>query len=395
MAGKTLSDIAPEDVFHAQQAALMQLQLFVVMRTHELLREFGRAARDILGEQFAQGGDGRAPGAWDGLSTHLAIEGITKAWGATCREWRRLLDGAREQAASLPFGTLAVLHAAAFAEARREEETLARTRPPGLLQESDPSPVFRPQLGAILDATANRVYGDGFRLSQRVWNLEQESLDGIRRIVYDGVASGDSAWNVAKKLEPYLGAGAECPRWARSRLYRLTKGDIAGGNRTGLYSGDECAGQGVAYKALRLARNEIQIAHHAATDEMLARVPWIEKERINLSPAHPVTDICDDVIGNGERGEGIYPTGTIQLPLHVQCLCYKTAVLLPPDEFAGRLREWLSGADAWPEMDEYAGFLGVAPAALASIGLGVRVAQTLVLWLWGAEEELEAVFESD
>jgi hypothetical protein len=239
-----------------------------------------------------------------------------------------------------------------------------------------PTPVFRPQLQAVTDvkaatdAAASRIYADGHNLSQRIWRLNQETMDGIRQTVLEGVASGDSAWRVAQRLEPFLGGG------------------------TGLYSGDECAAQGVAYNALRLARNEIQTAHHEATDAILAQIPWIEKEQIHLSPAHPQTDVCDDVVGNGENGEGIYPRGEILLPLHPQCLCYKSGVLAPPDEFSQRLRGWLQGTENWPEMDQYAdwtgGGAGASGGAAILPSIGQDIARRLVVWLWGGNGELDA-----
>lgn len=375
--------VAPGQVWQAQQAALMRLQLYLVGRTHEVLREVLDECRGVLAE--ARSGQ---EGAWDGLSTHLAVEGIMKAWRRGFGQWQRLFEGLRRSAAAIPFGTLAILHEAAFRGPGARGHGLAAGEAVGR-----PSPVFGPQLRQVLDGAANRVYSDGFKLSQRIWRLDQESLDRIRQTVYQGVAEGKSAWQVAKELEGVLGAGAECPRWTRTRLYKLTKADIASGDRTGLYSGEACAGQGVAYNALRLARNEIQIAHHMATDMIMARVPWIEKEQVMLSPAHPEEDICDDVIGRGERGEGIYPKGSIQLPLHPQCLCYKAAVLMPPDEFAERLRGWLRGAAPWPEMDEYAGFVGATPDELPGLSLAATWGRELLTWLWGDQAAMDAAAE--
>jgi hypothetical protein len=99
------------------------------------------------------------------------------------------------------------------------------------------------------------------------------------------------------------------------------------------------------------------------------------------------------VISNGEKGQGIYPVGEIQLPLHPQCLCYKSAVMLRPDEFSDRLRGWMGGAENWPEMDAYAGWTGGSRESLAAgeMGLGMDIARRLVVWLWGGSGELDAI----
>ncbi len=214
-------------------------------------------------------------------------------------------------------------------------------------------------------------------LSQRLWRLEHESLEGIQAVIFNGLANQRSAWDMARDLEQYLGANSRCPRWAHARL-RLTKADIAAGNRTGLLSGADCAGQGVAYNALRLARNEIQIVHHLATDTLLESMPFVLRERVLLSPDHPKRDICDDVTSGGENGDGVYPKGEVHLPLHVQCLCFKTAVLMDETEFTGRLRGWMQGTEAWAEMDAYAELVG------GEIGqqIGGAVVGALVSWLW-------------
>lgn len=382
---KTLADVPAGRVWQAQQAAVMRLQLYTVGETHAALREVLAGCRKALDE--AAPADG---GEWDGMSIHLATEGCLKAWAAGFAEWKTLFEALRMEAAEIPLGTLAVLHNEAFGKIKPVREAARSTTP---------TPVFKPQLKAVTDVkaaadgAASRVYADGHDLSQRIWRLDQATMDGIRQTVLEGVASGDSAYRVAQRLEGYLGAGAGCPRWTRSRLYGLTKGDIAGGDRTGLYSGDECAGQGVSYNALRLARNEIQKAHAEATDALLSQIPWIEKEQIHLSPAHPEEDVCDDVISNGENGEGIYPKGEIQLPLHPQCLCYKSGVLQSPDEFAQRLRGWMRGTEDWPQMDEYAEWTGGSRESFAAgdIGLGMDIARRMVTWLWGGNGDLDAI----
>lgn len=134
----------------------------------------------------------------------------------------------------------------------------------------------------------------------------------------------------------------------------------------------------MSYKALRLARTEIQKIHALATDRMMAMQPWVEAEKVNLSAAHPERDECDDVVEGGEKGDGVYPVGTIELPLHPNCLCYKTAVLMDQKQFTNDLRAWMRGERPWAEMDAYAADLGVdlntslLPAAL-----------TLAVWLFG------------
>jgi len=377
---KTLADVPVTLVGEAQQAALMRVQLYGVMETHRALGELGSRTQKALLD--AAGADGKL----DGLGLHLAQREIEATWKETFGEWVRLFEALRWEAAGIPFGTLAVYHEAYLGGLASEPVNESVRWIGEQLCEQFEEQIgagmvgggwYYEQLQVLLDAANSRVYEDGLNLSQRIWRLDKQSREGIMRFVYEGIASGNSAWNMAQKVEQYLGAGKNCPQWAWERLFTLTKQDIASGDRTGLFSGDACAGQGVAYNALRLMRNEIQAIHHLGTDMVLGRMPWVEKEEINLSPSHP--DIgceCEDVVIQGEDGTGVYPKGTITLPIHVQCLCFKTAVLMDPDEFTRQARGWMTGTEAWGAMDEYATWLGVSATDLVQGGMAAALTAT-------------------
>src|SRR5690349_17819048 len=290
-----------------------------------------------------------------------------KLWGATFKDWSDEFEKVRREAASIPFGVISVMH-----------ERLVLPVAEKQLAEAVEDGVFRPQLNILLNAAGDHLYGDSLNLSQRIWRVDREARDGINALILNGISNGTSAWDLAAQLEGYLGANADCPRWTSTRLYGRTKGEIASGDTTGLLSGNACDGRGVSYNALRLARTEIQKAHALATDRSLMSQPWVEKEKIHLSAAHPETDICDDTVSGGEKGEGVYSVGEIELPLHPNCLCYKTAVLMSQAEFTTDLRAWMTGSSPWPAMDDYEQMIGgdvnqsILPNAI-----------NLAVWLFG------------
>ena len=382
---KTLDDVPVKKVWLAQQAALMRLQVYATGRVHGVFLRLGQVLRAALLR------DAGEDGKLDGLGLIKAVQSVEAAWRDARLEWYDVFNALRWEAASIPFGTLAVLHKAQFSNFKFSSEARRGMREAG----EEPTFVFRPQLKRVMDAANQRLYADKLKLSDRIWRLDQESLDGIKRELYAGVANGDSAWNIAKRGEQYLGAGKECPRWTSARLYGLTKKDIASGDRTGLYSGDECAGQGVAYNALRMTRTEIQAIHHIASAEVMGHLPWVSAEQIFLSPAHPVKDECDDVAGGGEKGDGVYPVGEIILPIHPNCLCGSIAVQMPQDEFVDRLRGWMDGTQAWDGMNGYADWIGLSNVsadrtAIVSLSMIVSVADSLARWLWGDEGALKS-----
>jgi hypothetical protein len=384
----TLDDLTVGTVDAARQAALLRIHLALIGATHQGLLALGESLRAIL----ARNADEK--GMLDTVGYFSAQQAIRREAEAFFVRWVTLFQALRWQAATLPIGGLAVQHEwARGISSKFKVESSKFWRGRVLLEQKEGGPdfdaVFRPQLEAVMTAANQRIYKDGIPLSARIWNLQEQSLQGIQQALAQGVADGNSAWNIAKLLQEYLGAGADCPRWTSTRLYKRTKQDIASGDRTGLYSGAACAGQGVAYNALRLARNEIQVAHGMATDSIFAKLPWVEKEAINLSPSHP--DIgceCEDVVVNGEDGTNVYPKGEISLPIHVHCLCYKTAVLMDDALFVEKLRGWTSGAQPWDALDEYAGYLGVLPQNVFAFSLATTIANNLLVWLYGDEDDL-------
>ncbi len=393
----TLDDLTVGTVDAARQAALLRIHLALIGATHQGLLALGESLRAIL----ARNADEK--GVLDTVGYFSAQQAIQREAEAFFVRWVATFQALRWQAATLPIGGLAVQHEWArrisesanqrIGESANRKWQMANGKRLFVEADGEGEPdfdaVFRPQLQAVIEAANQRIYKDGIPLSGRIWNLQAQSLSGMQQVLAQGVAEGNSAWNIAKLLQEYLGAGADCPRWTSTRLYKRTKQDIASGDRTGLYSGAACAGQGVAYNALRLARNEIQVAHHIANDGVFAKIPWVEKEAINLSPSHPdIGCACEDVVVNGEDGTNVYPKGEISLPIHVHCLCYKTAVLMDDTLFVEKLRGWTDGTQPWAALDDYAGWLGVLPQNVFVFSLATTIANNLLVWLYGDEDDL-------
>lgn len=386
MAASELKDwlerIPPNRVYLAEQTALMRLQMFLTGETHRILSEM--AAK--ITRRLLKSGEGETVDA--GLAFQIQGE-AAMIWRETMTEsWLPLMQALRREAASLAFGSLAVQINSMLGQVGKilttETQIPRRTRRKSFhFEEAVVDGVFSPQINLLIQAANQQIYTDGLILSPRIWKFEQESLDGISRIIMQGVQDGSSAWDLAKKLEKYLGANSDCPRWTATRLYRLTKTDIALGNKIGLVRSEDCAGQGVAYNALRLARNEIQRIHHMANDAQMAEIPWIEKEQIVLSAAHPPLGCeCETVVAGGEGGQGIYPKGTISLPLHVGCLCFKLGLQPDRKEFTSRLRSWMRQEEAWPAMDEFASRYGGGVSANDSTAIALGV------WIFGDQKDI-------
>ena len=404
-----LRSMAIDEVAYWQQMALVRLHLWVTGETHRLLIAFLDKLRPELDR--AADSDGNLA-ILSGPALQMAA---TDYWATFVADWLEMVQAARRHAAWIPFGQLSRLHLH-YLEAlnglteRRIHEAgpsigIGYPDEPGLpdVVKSfvfDRAPFILAAVqaridGLLFDAAAIK-YSDGKKFSDRVWNLQNGGLNGMLGILGLAAAEGQSAWDTAKQLEEHLGIGADCPRWTKTRLYMLTKTDIALGDTTGLIR-KPCDTRGVAYDALRLARNEIQIVHHIATDRAFAQMPWVEMEQIILSPSHPPIGCeCEDVVVGGENSDGVYDKGQIVLPIHIQCLCFKVAILMDEDEFVQRMRGWMTGTAPWAEMDTYAEFLGFSAtdlgdtAGIAGTALAVApMAAWLVTWAQGGVDDLE------
>ncbi|HXF64937.1 MAG TPA: hypothetical protein VNK95_25140 [Caldilineaceae bacterium] len=358
-----LSDLNPRAIHRQQQVALIRLQLRFTAETHRLYWALYKWLAGVV-RQSADG-EGRVDEAAL-MATWPAVEG---RWLQTHRRWVQVFERARSEAASLPFGALVVMHNhyfRPFEESRQLQESLTAEQVGALIR------LWEQRRQRALDAAAERMYSDGFNLSSRVWRLEADGLNQIRRTLSLSLSERTSAARLAQLLEPLLGAGQHCPRWAYRRLYGMTPRERAT-SKEGLRQGDDCGSRGLAYHALRLARNEIQIAHQRMTDELFQVAPWVTGEKVRLSPHHPKPDLCDDYANGGP-----YQPGEVLLPLHVQCLCWKEAVVMPADPFRRQVRGWLRGENRF--LDGYAGWLGPAnPAQLLPWTMGP--AESLALWL--------------
>lgn len=383
MANLTLGNISKQ-----QHKAIARLHLKFTGDIHGLLHTYATQVKQKVREYTL------ADGLLNPIGALPLNNWIADSWKDTFNEFEDRFEAARRQAALISFGSLGIYHNGVFGWA--SEDDLTEAQPAARIEGV---PFYEPQLQEVIDAANQRVYSDGFNISQRIWRLNESSLAGLKQIVLETVATGDSAWNAAHRLEEYLGAGQDCPRWTSTRLFKLTKSDIAAGDQRGLIKGP-CSSKGVSYNALRLARNEIQIAHQMANDAILQRMPWVEMEQIKLSPSHPsIGCACEGVVTGGENGDGVYPLGTITLPVHVQCLCRKDAVLPDPDEFVGRLRGWVKGESTWPEMDEYANWVGgTKPTMKSVLGPTTEVYKQLTLplftWISGSETELDELLDN-
>lgn len=148
----------------------------------------------------------------------------------------------------------------------------------------------------------------GYTLSQRVLRNERLTAGRITRVIESALVNNLSARELAKRVGQFI---------------------------------DPKTPGGASYAAKRLARTEINNAHHWVSRDQMSNRPWINGVEWNLSGSHPRTDACDELAANGP-----YPKDDVPDKPHPQCLCFITPDLPDEEEFldsllGGEYNDWL------------------------------------------------------
>ena len=165
-----------------------------------------------------------------------------------------------------------------------------------------------------------RVGTDGLTLSNRVWNLGQQSLRQINRIIVNAISTGESAASTARTIRNF----------AKSPLSLADRKDLRK-----LRGTMRRLGSSLRFRSERLARTEIANAYHEANRRSATRSPIISGLKWNLSAAHPEQDICDSLASANDYGlgAGVYPPSALPFLPHPHDLCFITSVLRPVSEW--------------------------------------------------------------
>ena len=177
-----------------------------------------------------------------------------------------------------------------------------------------------------------RARVSGLGNSVRVWRIGTEKLIGS--YVQEGLATGRSAAGMARDLKQFLREP--------DKRFRRVRDPETGKLKLSNPAKDYHPGRGVyrsSYKnALRLARNEINIAYRHSQYERIQGMKFVLGIKVNLSPSHPRYDICDEL-------QGVYPKEFRFVGWHPNCLCYVTTELLPREQF----KKHLNGEEIHPK----------------------------------------------
>lgn len=154
---------------------------------------------------------------------------------------------------------------------------------------------------AVEDLISRRTAG--FALSERIYAHGRLTTKQVGRIVEKGLVLQKSAKEIAREV--------------RKHFHPSVPG-------------------GTSYAAMRLARTEINNAHHETTKRMAKNRPWVKAMKWNLSKSHPRPDPCDVYAAHDEGlGAGVWEDPPSKP--HPHCFCYLTHVTIDEKEFMNKL----------------------------------------------------------
>ena len=361
-----------------QHVAVSRLQLYVSGRVHAIIYPFQAwLTREVRGAADA---DGLA----DAGRLALVVNQADGRWRAAMSQYAQLLTVSRRAAGSIAFAPWRAKHNHFIPQ---PVERLQEAFEPNNDDWMQLVQMWQRRRDYALSVAQQRVYGDGLNLSSRIWRLEQGGMQTIRNTIAQGMAERTNAWDLAERLEGQLNANQEWPKWSESRLSNMDARERAR-SKEGLWrtAADEQLANvegltpqaGISYNALRLARNEIQIANHAVTSDIAQNFPGIVGRTVVLSPAHPVSDVCDELVAANPHDK----TANF-LPAHPQCLCRWEEVLMSRADFAKAAGAWSRGEGDF--LDGYARWLGVRSLAplpdTFTTAAGFELAEMLDKWM--------------
>lgn len=157
---------------------------------------------------------------------------------------------------------------------------------------------------------------NGFTLAERIYANGKVGVKGAAKIVERGLVLQQDAKTIAKGVRSFF---------------------------------DPAVPGGVSYAAKRLARTEINNAHHETSLRLSQDRPWITGFKWNLSGSHPRPDVCNEYAeeDHAGMGPGVFKKKDAPSKPHPQCLCYLTHYQVDEKQFMdslvkGEYDDWLS-----------------------------------------------------
>ncbi|WFB67065.1 hypothetical protein [Chryseobacterium sp. WX] len=186
-----------------------------------------------------------------------------------------------------------------------------------------------PRNAEALKAFQERKVGK-FTISDRVWSITQNTKKELEFALDLGLSEGKSAQQLAREIKKYLREPDRLYRRVRDKHGNLTLSKNAKAYKPG---------QGVyrssMANAVRLTKEENNLAYRESDQLRIMQNNDIVGYQIQLSNAHKIVDICDDL-------KGFYPKNFIWKGWHIGCMCQRFTVRKTDKEIIDEINKGLN-----------------------------------------------------
>lgn len=186
-----------------------------------------------------------------------------------------------------------------------------------------------PRNAEALKAFQERKIGT-FTISDRVWSITQNTKKELEFALDLGLSEGKSAQQLAREIKKYLREPDRLYRRVRDKHGNLTLSKNAKAYKPG---------QGVyrssMANAIRLTKEENNLAYRESDQLRIMQNNDIVGYQIQLSNAHKIVDICDDL-------KGFYPKNFIWKGWHIGCMCQRFTVRKTDKEIIDEINKGLN-----------------------------------------------------
>lgn len=168
---------------------------------------------------------------------------------------------------------------------------------------------------------------NGLGLSDRVWKVTNDTKTHLDFYLESGIASGRSAEKIGQDIKQLL----KDPDKRFRRVRDPKTGKLKLSKPMEAYKPGRGVYRSPRQNALRLAITETSMAYRKADMDRWQKMQFVTGYEVKLSAQHPLTDICDSMVGK-------YPKGFIFTGWHPRCICFAVPILMPKKDFIRYLK---------------------------------------------------------
>lgn len=186
---------------------------------------------------------------------------------------------------------------------------------------------------AIRNIISGNLYQNGFSLSTRIWDIENNTMKDIYAVVAKGIAEKKSVYQISLELEKYVKPDARLP-------WYTTSVEIIGGNKRPVIIHN----RQVDYNAQRLARTLLQHCYQQSLVELTKDNPFVKGYLWHASGGH-ACELCQS------RDSNIYTPEDLPLD-HPNGQC-TIEVLVDEEKIKSDIEGFMDNPILYPDIQRF------------------------------------------